>query len=88
MRHCLFCVSVISEKTWIFKTVRFDLVQLVACKAEAFLRLHQIKDSDLCISSVPRLDHHHTQPPVKLFGITCDAYVLCVQAQVDMALGR
>jgi len=34
------------------------------------------------------LDHHHTQPPEKLFGIVCDAYVLCVQAQVDMALGR
>ncbi|CAL9245898.1 unnamed protein product [Arabidopsis halleri] len=62
--------------------------QLVACKAEAFLRLHQIKDSDLCLSNIPRLDHHHTQPPAKLFGMICDAYVLCVQAQVDMALGR
>ncbi|CAH2063654.1 unnamed protein product [Thlaspi arvense] len=63
--------------------------QLVACKAEAFLRLHQIKDSDLCLSSIQGLvHHHHTQPTAKLFGVTCDAYVLCVQAQVDMALGR
>ncbi|XP_023639155.1 TPR repeat-containing thioredoxin TTL4 isoform X2 [Capsella rubella] len=63
--------------------------QLVACKAEAFLRLHQIKDSDLCLSSIPRLEHRHsTQSPAKLFGIICNAYVLCVQAQVDMALGR
>ncbi|XP_010504817.1 PREDICTED: TPR repeat-containing thioredoxin TTL4-like [Camelina sativa] len=62
--------------------------QLVACKAEAFLRLHQIKDSDLCLSSIPRLEHRLTQSPAKLFGIICDAYVLCVQAQVDMALGR
>ncbi|KAL0866973.1 hypothetical protein Bca101_046091 [Brassica carinata] len=66
--------------------------QLVACKAEALLRLHRIKDLDLCISSIQRVDHHHhhhhTQPPEKLFGMVCDAYVLCVQAQVDMALGR
>ncbi|KFK35092.1 hypothetical protein AALP_AA5G234100 [Arabis alpina] len=62
--------------------------QLVACKAEALLRLHEVKDSDLCLSSIPRLDHRRTQEKAKLFGIMCDAYVLCVQAQVDMALGR
>lgn len=61
--------------------------QLVASKAEALLRLHQIKDSDLCLSNIQRLDHH-TQPQAKIFGMLCDAYVLCVQAQVDMALGR
>ncbi|CAG7865909.1 unnamed protein product [Brassica rapa] len=60
--------------------------QLVACKAEALLRLHQMKDSDLCLSTIQRLDHQHTQ--AKIFGMLCDAYVLCVQAQVDMALGR
>ncbi|ESQ44220.1 hypothetical protein EUTSA_v10005818mg [Eutrema salsugineum] len=64
--------------------------QLIACKAEAFLRLHQIKESDLCLSNIQRLDHHHhhTLPQAKLFGMIRDAYVLCVQAQVDMALGR
>ncbi|KAF2588567.1 hypothetical protein F2Q70_00041110, partial [Brassica cretica] len=67
--------------------------QLVACKAEALLRLHQIKDSDLCLSTIQRLDHHHHHhhhhhTQAKLFGMLCDAYVLCVQAQVDMALGR
>lgn len=64
------------------------MLQLVACKAEAFLRLHQIKESDLCLSRIQRWDHNHTQPQAKLFGMICDAYVLCVQAQVDMALGR
>ncbi|AEC10141.1 unnamed protein product [Arabidopsis thaliana] len=63
--------------------------QLVACKAEAFLRLKQIEDSDFCVSCIPRLDHHyHSQPQVKLFGMVVEAYVLCIQAQVDMALGR
>ncbi|KAH0912357.1 hypothetical protein HID58_035678 [Brassica napus] len=65
--------------------------QLVACKAEALLRLHQIKDSDLCLSTIQRLDHHHhhhSHTHAKIFGMLCDAYVLCVQAQVDMALGR
>ncbi|XP_010506089.1 PREDICTED: inactive TPR repeat-containing thioredoxin TTL3 [Camelina sativa] len=64
--------------------------QLVACKAEAFLRLNQIEDSDFCISCVPRLDRHHYQSQLqaKLFGMVAEAYVLCIQAQVDMALGR
>ncbi|KAL1191089.1 Inactive TPR repeat-containing thioredoxin TTL3 [Cardamine amara subsp. amara] len=59
--------------------------QLVACKAEAFLRLNQIEDSDFCLSCIPRL---HSQPQTKLFGMVAEAYVLCIQAQVDMALGR
>uniref|UniRef100_A0A1J3K4Q6 Inactive TPR repeat-containing thioredoxin TTL3 n=1 Tax=Noccaea caerulescens TaxID=107243 RepID=A0A1J3K4Q6_NOCCA len=62
--------------------------QLVACKAEAFLRLNQIEDSDFCLSCVPRLDHYNSQPKAKLFGMVAEAYVLCIQAQVDMALGR
>ncbi|KAG2245172.1 hypothetical protein Bca52824_092975 [Brassica carinata] len=63
--------------------------QLVACKAEALLRLNQIEDSDFCISSVPRNDHfYHTRPQAKLFGMVAEAYVLCIQSQVDMALGR
>ncbi|ESQ52972.1 hypothetical protein EUTSA_v10016343mg [Eutrema salsugineum] len=63
--------------------------QLVACKAEAFLRLNQIEDSDFCLSCIPRLDHHYqSQPQAKLFGMMVEAYVLCIQAQVDMALGR
>ncbi|WZY91577.1 hypothetical protein YC2023_063906 [Brassica napus] len=63
--------------------------QLVACKAEALLRLNQIEDSDFCISSIPRHDHYyHTQPQAKLFGMVAEAYILCIQSQVDMALGR
>ncbi|XP_010517786.1 PREDICTED: inactive TPR repeat-containing thioredoxin TTL3-like [Camelina sativa] len=64
--------------------------QLVACKAEAFLRLNQIENSDFCISCVPRLDRHHYQSQLqaKLFGMVAEAYGLCIQAQVDTALGR
>ncbi|KAH0882125.1 hypothetical protein HID58_058221 [Brassica napus] len=62
--------------------------QIVACKAEALLRLNQIEDSDFCISSIPRHDHHHSQPQAKFFGMVAEAYVLCIQSQVDMALGR
>ncbi|KFK37110.1 hypothetical protein AALP_AA4G214100 [Arabis alpina] len=66
--------------------------QLVACKAEAFLRLNQIEDSDFCISCIPRMDHQHhhynSKQQAKLFGMVVEAYVLCIQAQVDMALGR
>lgn len=71
-------------------TVRFLdwYEQLVACKAEVFLRLNQIEDSDFCLSCVPRLDHYNSQPKAKLFGMVAEAYVLCIQAQVDMALGR
>ncbi|CAN8318070.1 unnamed protein product [Cochlearia groenlandica] len=62
--------------------------QLVACKAEAFLRLNKVEDSDFCLSCIPRFDHYHSQPKTKLFGMVVEAYVLCIQAQVDMALGR
>ncbi|KAH0933047.1 hypothetical protein HID58_010164 [Brassica napus] len=60
--------------------------QLVACKAEALLRLNQIEESEFCLSCIPRLDHDQSQ--AKLFGMVAEAYVLCIQAQVDMALGR
>ncbi|KAG2332277.1 hypothetical protein Bca4012_018170 [Brassica carinata] len=60
--------------------------QLVACKAEALLRLNQIEESEFCLSCIPRLDHDHHK--AKLFGMVAEAYVLCIQAQVDMALGR
>ncbi|CAH8387566.1 unnamed protein product [Eruca vesicaria subsp. sativa] len=63
--------------------------QLVACKAEALLRLNQIEESDSCLSCIPRFDHHYqSQPQAKLFGMVAEAYVLCIQAQVDMSLGR
>ncbi|CAA7054205.1 unnamed protein product [Microthlaspi erraticum] len=80
--------SVISEVDAAIANGADSSPQLVACKGEAFLRLHEIKESDLCLSSIQRSDHNHTQPQAKLFGMICDAYVLCVQAQVDMALGR
>ncbi|KAJ0258380.1 Inactive TPR repeat-containing thioredoxin TTL3 [Hirschfeldia incana] len=63
--------------------------QLVACKAEALLRLNKIEDSDFCISSIPRNDHcYNSQPQAKLFGMIAEAYILCIKSQVEMALGR
>lgn len=61
-------------------------LQLVACKAEAFLKLHQLEDADSTISNVPKFELY--PPPAKFFGMVAEAYVLFVQAQIEMALGR
>ncbi|XP_031284400.1 inactive TPR repeat-containing thioredoxin TTL3-like [Pistacia vera] len=62
--------------------------QLVACKAEALLKLHQIEDADFCLSNMPRFEHYPPTSQVKFFGMVAEAYVLYVRAQVEMALGR
>ncbi|KAG8659902.1 hypothetical protein MANES_02G091500v8 [Manihot esculenta] len=60
--------------------------QLIACKAEAFLKLHQLEDADSTIANIPKFDY--CSPQTKFFGMVADAYVLYVQAQIEMALGR
>ncbi|KAF2290713.1 hypothetical protein GH714_015133 [Hevea brasiliensis] len=60
--------------------------QLIACKAEAFLKLHQLEDADSIISNIPKFEYCPPQP--KFFGMAAEAYVLYVQAQIEMALGR
>ncbi|KAI9177539.1 hypothetical protein LWI28_016451 [Acer negundo] len=62
--------------------------QLVACKAEALLKLHRIEDADFCLSNMPKFEQNLPSSQVKLFGMASEAYVLYVQAQVEMALGR
>ncbi|XP_044501633.1 inactive TPR repeat-containing thioredoxin TTL3-like [Mangifera indica] len=62
--------------------------QIVACKAEALLKLHRIEDADICLSNIPRFEHYPPASQAKFFGMAAEAYVLCVQAQVEVALGR
>ncbi|KAJ9172800.1 hypothetical protein P3X46_016007 [Hevea brasiliensis] len=59
--------------------------QLIACKAEAFLKLHQLEDADSTISNIPKGEYYPLQ--TKLFGMVAEAYVLYVQAQIELALG-
>lgn len=60
--------------------------QLVACKAEALLKLHEIKNADSYLSSALKLKYPSSQ--TGSFGMIGEAYVLFAQAQVEMALGR
>lgn len=63
-------------------------LQLVTCKAEAHLKLHQIEDADSCLSNMPKFEGYAPPSQVKYFGMAAEAYILYVQAQVEMALGR
>lgn len=64
-------------------------LQLVACKAEGLLKLHQLEEAESILATIPKLDNY---PPfcsqTKFFGMLAEAYLLYVQAQVEMALGR
>ncbi|KAK7272413.1 hypothetical protein RJT34_28993 [Clitoria ternatea] len=63
--------------------------QIVACKAEAYLKLHQLEDAESCLSNIPKLEGCPTAFfQVKFFGMVGEAYVPFVSAQVEMALGR
>ena len=62
--------------------------QLIACKAEALLKLHQIEDADACLSNIQKLDQYTLSSQIRFFGMVAEAYTLFVQAQVEMALGR
>lgn len=62
--------------------------QLVACKAEAHLKLHQIEDADSCLSNMPKFEHYPPPSQVKFFSMVAEAYVQYIRAQVEMALGR
>lgn len=65
------------------------MLQIIACKAEAFLKLQQHADADFSLSNLPRLEPYPAScSQTKIFGILSEAYVLYVQAKVDMAFGR
>ncbi|XP_027343314.1 inactive TPR repeat-containing thioredoxin TTL3-like [Abrus precatorius] len=63
--------------------------QIVACKAEAYLKLHQLEDAESRLSNMPKLEGCPLPcSQVKFFGMVGEAYVHFVSAQVEMALGR
>lgn len=62
---------------------------IIACKAEAFLKLHQLEDADSTLSELPKLDPFPSScAKVKFSGMFSEAYVLYIRAHVDMAFGR
>ncbi|KAJ6333045.1 hypothetical protein OIU77_008993 [Salix suchowensis] len=62
--------------------------QLFMCRAEALLKLHQLEDSELSLSKVPKLEPYAKFLQTRFFGILSEAYLFLVQAQIEMALGR
>ncbi|KAL4332358.1 hypothetical protein GQ457_07G003540 [Hibiscus cannabinus] len=62
--------------------------QLIACKAEALLKLHQIEESDYYLSNIPKSEQYTPSSQIRYFGMVAEAYAFFVQAQVEMALGR
>ncbi|CAJ1956694.1 unnamed protein product [Sphenostylis stenocarpa] len=63
--------------------------QIVACKAEAYLKLHQLEEAESSLLNIPKLEGCPAgSSQTKFFGMVCEAYVPFVSAQVEMALGR
>ncbi|CAL5403066.1 unnamed protein product [Camellia sinensis] len=64
-------------------------LQLHTCKAEAFLKLHQVEDAHLSLSNVPNFEPSISSSSYsKFFGMLSEAYLFFVQAQIEMAFGR
>ncbi|KAK4387131.1 TPR repeat-containing thioredoxin TTL1 [Sesamum angolense] len=63
--------------------------QLCACRAEAFLKLHQLDDAFLALSNIPKsVPSASTHSQAKIFGMLSDAYVFFVRTQVELSRGR
>ncbi|KAK4792421.1 hypothetical protein SAY86_022856 [Trapa natans] len=63
--------------------------QVVACKAEALLKLHRLLDADTALSSVLKVEPGWPLcSRAKFSGMLAEAYVHYVQSQIDMSLGR
>ncbi|XP_031266857.1 TPR repeat-containing thioredoxin TTL1 [Pistacia vera] len=63
--------------------------QLLMCRAEALLKLHQLEDAESSLSNIPKLETPTvscSQTP--FFGMLSEAYPFFVRAQIEMALGR
>lgn len=81
--------SVLRESEAAIATGAESSPQLVACKAEALLKLHQLEDAESSLTNIPKFENYPSSCfPTKFFGILIEAYVLYVRAQVEMALGR
>ncbi|XP_057454360.1 TPR repeat-containing thioredoxin TTL1-like [Lotus japonicus] len=63
--------------------------QLFMCRAEAFLKVHQIDDAESILSHVPKSEPHtSSSSQARFFGMLSEAYSYFVRAQIEMALGR
>ncbi|KAF7144942.1 hypothetical protein RHSIM_Rhsim04G0024900 [Rhododendron simsii] len=63
--------------------------QLHTCKVEALLKLHQLEDANSSLSNIPQFEPSTPScSKSKFFGMLSEAYLLFVQAQMEMAFGR
>ncbi|PIA34108.1 hypothetical protein AQUCO_03900190v1 [Aquilegia coerulea] len=63
--------------------------QLLACRAEALLKLHHLQDADSVLANIPKLESVSPScSQSKFFGMLLESYIYFVRAQVEMALGR
>lgn len=63
--------------------------QLFMCRAEAFLKLHQIDDAESVLLHIPKSEQRTiSSSQAKFFGMLSEAYSYFVRAQIEMALGR
>ncbi|KAL3715102.1 hypothetical protein ACJRO7_006922 [Eucalyptus globulus] len=58
---------------------------LLACKAEALLKLHKLQDAEMSLKAISNSPFY---PQSRFCGMVAEAYVLYVQSQVDMAMGK
>ncbi|WOL03166.1 hypothetical protein Cni_G11886 [Canna indica] len=59
---------------------------IIASKAEALLRLHQVEEADSVLSTLPKFEKLCLD--TKCFGMQPDSYIFIIRAQVEMVLGR
>ncbi|KAK4344053.1 hypothetical protein RND71_037147 [Anisodus tanguticus] len=62
--------------------------QLLACRAEALLKLHRLEDAELSLSNARKSESSTLGSQSKLFGMLSEVYLLFVQSQLELALGR
>ncbi|KAI9085902.1 hypothetical protein K1719_031979 [Acacia pycnantha] len=63
--------------------------ELLMCRAEALLKLHQVDDAESSLLNNPKLEPYtNSSSQARFFGILSEAYSFFVRAQIEMALGR
>ncbi|KAK6934156.1 Tetratricopeptide repeat [Dillenia turbinata] len=62
--------------------------QIFTCRAEAFLKLHQLEDAESSLSQVPKFEIPVSCSRTRFFGMLSEAYLYFVRAKIEMALGR
>ncbi|KAE9620792.1 hypothetical protein Lal_00019850 [Lupinus albus] len=81
--------SVLREVDAAIATGADSSIQLFMCRAEAFLKLHQIDDADSSFLHIPKWESHTISlSQARFFGMLSEAYCYFVRAQIDMAFGR